>query len=368
MNQKQPEHFWNAWRVLLYAIIVGLVLFVIYKQSLVLRVLQQVLHIGITVVLGLAVAYLLNPFANRLCRFPFPADYRTRRTLASLLLVIVFMAVVIGLVIITAVPVYQGIQDLYALLQEQSQTLPQRLTEWLQKYEEVVPPGLADLIESKASEWASLLLQANVTAAKWVVLRGWLVVELLLIPVLAFHFMRDGQALRESLLTYIPRRHQQTSRLMLDDVHRVLKSYVRGILTLCLFFGTTTALLLYFAGTKMYLTLGLLAGMSWAIPIVGPIIAGIGVVGITLLQSGLKTAAIVCAIYILLNILDSKVVTPFILGEAVRLHPITVIIALLLAGQLLGIVGMLVAVPAAAAIRITYLRWQKLKASEETSA
>lgn len=365
MNKQEPEPFWTARRVLIYTLIIGLVLFVIYKESLVLKVLERVLHIAITVMLGIAVAYLLNPLTNRLASIRLPFNYRARRTLMSVLVVLAFIAVVLALVTVTAVPVYQELQDLYATVQEKSEALPERLEEWLTEYKQVVPPGLATLIEGKVSDLATAVLQANVSAAKWLVLRGWYVVELFLIPVLAFHFMRDGRTLRQGLLMFVPRRHRRICWLMIEDTHGVLKSYVRGILVLCLFFGATTTLLLYFAGTKIYLTLGLLAGLSWTIPIVGPVIAGVAVVGMTLLQSGLPTATIVCSVYILLNILDSKVITPFVLGEAVRLHPVTIIIALLLAGQLLGIVGMLVAVPTVAVARITYLRWQKLQASGE---
>lgn len=366
MPKASDEHFWTARRVLIYTIIIGLVLFVIYKQSIVQYVLERIMHIVVTLLLGVAVAYLLNPVVTRLTRLSLPGSERARRTVISLLTVLGFLAVVVGLVVLTTVPVVQELRDLGVTLQEWARNLPELLQQWGKRYAEVVPPDLAETIESQLSALAGSLLRADYLAAlKWLLVRGWYVVELLLIPVIAFHILRDGHALRLALVNYLPPRHRQVVRPVLDDVHRVLRDYVRGILILCLFFGTTVTLLLYFAGTRSYLTLGILAGLSWSIPIVGPVTAGIGVVGVTLLQSGLNPALVVLVIYIALNITDSKLITPFVLGEAMRLHPITVITALLLTGQLLGIVGMLVAVPLVAVFKAGYLRYLQLRASAE---
>ncbi len=368
MEETATAQFWTPRRVLTYTLIIALVLFVVYKQSLVVFVLERVAHVLVTLLLGVALAYLLNPVVGRVTRWLHWGGERGRRTLAALLTVLGFLALVIGLAVLTAVPIVSELRDLGVLLQEWARNLPRYLDQWLQAYARVVPPGLADTIESQASALAGVLLRADYfTAFKWVATRGWYVVELLLIPVVGFHLLRDGRALRLGMLAYVSPRHRPVVSALSDDVHRVLKSYVRGILILCLFFGITTTLLLYFAGTRIYLTLGLLAGLSWTIPIVGPVVAGIFVVGVTLLQSGLEAALAVLAIYIGLNIVDSKLITPFVLGEALRLHPITVITALLLTGQLLGPVGMLIAVPLVAIFKAAYVRYQKIQASAEVA-
>lgn len=356
--------FWTPRRVLGYTALIGLVLFVVYKESLVVFVLERVAHVLVTLLLAVALAYLLHPVVVRLTRALRWGNERGRRTVVALFTVLAFIGVVVALIVLTAVPIISELRDLGVLLQEWARNLPQYLDRWQQAYARVVPPELATTIEAQASALAGVLLRADYFAAlKWLLSRGWYLVELLLIPVLAFHLLRDGRALREGILGYVSPRHRHVVRVLSQDIHRVLKSYIRGTLILCLFFGITTTLLLKFAGTRIYLTLGLLAGLSWTIPIVGPVVAGIFVVGVTLLQSGLEAAVVVLAIYVTLNILDSKLITPFVLGEALRLHPITIIIALLLIGQLLGPVGMLIAVPLVAILKATYLRYQKLQAS-----
>lgn len=369
METTNSGQFWTARRVLTYTVIIGLVLFVVYKESLVVFVLERVARVAVAMLLAVALAYLLNPVVARLTRLLRWGSERGRRTAASLIVVLAFIAAVVGLIVLTAVPIISELRDLGELLQEWAKSLPQHIEQWRQSYARVVPAEVADTIETQVSALAGLLLKADYFAAlKWIASRGWYLVELLLIPVICFHLVRDGRALRTGFLAYIAPRHRQVVRVVVDDVHRVLKAYIRGILVLCLFFGVATTLLLYFAGTRIYLTLGLLAGLSWMVPIVGPVVAGVFVVGVTLLQSGLDAALVVLAIYILLNILDSKLITPFVLGEAMRLHPITVIASLLLTGQLLGPVGMLIAVPLVAILKAGYLRWQKLRASAEAGS
>jgi predicted PurR-regulated permease PerM len=193
-------------------------------------------------------------------------------------------------------------------------------------------------------------------------------VEALIIPVLVFHLLRDGRALREGVLTYLPQRHRQNARLVIGDLHLVLKGYVRGILVLAVFFGLAVMLLLWLAGNTAFITLGILAGLSWTIPIIGPAVMAIPLVGVTWAQTGFDPAVVVLLVYVGLNLAWSKLIFPQVLGEVMRLHPVTVIVALILIGQLLGPLGMLIAVPLAAMVRMVYLRYQKIRASEEVGS
>jgi predicted PurR-regulated permease PerM len=358
MSTQAPSQFWTWQRVLWYTLIIGIVIFAVYKESLALYVLERAMHVIVALLLAVAAAYVLNPVTARLTRGLRWGSERGRRTLAALLTVLAAIAVIVGLIALTAAPIITELRDLGTSLQEWAKTLPSMIDRWMESYTRIMPPGLADTIEQQASALASALLQADYfSAIKAVLTHGWYLVELLLIPVLCFHLLRDGRALRQGMLDYVPHRYREAARVLSDDIHGVLKDYVRGILILCLLFGVTTTLLLYFAHTRIYLTLGILAGLSWAIPIIGPVVAGMFVVGVTLLQSGLHTALIVLAIYVGLNIMDSKLVTPFVLGDAMQLHPVTIITAMLLSGQLLGPVGMLVAVPVTAAGKVIWLRY-----------
>jgi predicted PurR-regulated permease PerM len=364
MESTSGAQFWTARRVLWYSVIVGLVLFVVYKQSLVQYVLEKTAHVVGTLVVAVGIAYLLGPVVSYLCRVPWPRSYRSRRTLAALIVLLGFLALLGFLGSLVAAPIVQQSEDLGQLVKDWTTNLPAYLDQLRQSYHAYVPPALWPQIQEQAANLAGKLLSANYFGvAKWLVLRGWYLVEALIIPVLVFHLLRDGRALREGLLAYVPQRHRQNARLIIGDLHLVLKSYVRGILVLALLFGLVTTALLSVAHNRAFLTLGLLAGVSWTIPIIGPAVMAVPLVAVTWAQAGFDWAVIVLLVYIGLNVAWSKLVFPFVLGEAMRLHPITVIVSLLLVGQLLGPLGMLMAVPLAAMVRIVYLRYQKIQAS-----
>jgi predicted PurR-regulated permease PerM len=137
---------------------------------------------------------------------------------------------------------------------------------------------------------------------------------------------------------------------------------------LAILFGAATMLVLRLSGNTAFVTLGILAGLSWTIPIIGPAVMALPLVAVTWAQVGFDAAVVVLLAYIGLNLLWSKLIFPQVLGEAMQLHPITVILALLLVGQLLGPLGMLIAVPVAAMVRVVYLRYQKIRASEEVGS
>ena len=358
MNE-QPGQFWTWRRVFIYTLIVGLTLFVIYKQELVLFIVTRVMQLVGTMLLAAAVAYLLNPVCNWMANARVPLNYKARRTGAALILVLLFLAVLALLVTLAATPIIQEVGVLVDLVQHWAKNFPQWLDQSLAMYHDSVPPALAQTIQTQATTWLGQVLQANYFgAAKWLVLRGWYLVDLLVIPVLAFHLLRDGRALRVGLVEYLPHAHRRMGGLILEDLHRILKRYVQGILILCVAFGAASTILLFLAGTRVYVVLGILAGLSWTVPIIGPAVVGIPLIGVTWAQAGFGAALLVLLVYIGLNVLWSKIIFPSVIGDAMKLHPITIILSVLLAGELLGPLGMLIAVPLAAICKAAYVRAQ----------
>jgi len=143
-----------------------------------------------------------------------------------------------------------------------------------------------------------------------------------------------------------------------EEMNALLHGYVRAQIILCVFMGVCTGLLLHLTGVRLYVTLGLLAGLGWAVPIVGPIIVAVPMALFSLLQVGLRMTLVILLVYAGLNVLDNKILKPKVLGGGVRLHPVTVIVALLIGGEFLGIIGLFIAVPVAAVLRVvfTYVR------------
>ena len=112
MNTQALSQFWTWRRVLWYTLIIGIVIFAVYKQSLALYVLERAMHVVVTLLLATAAAYVLNPVTARLTRALRWGSERSRRTLAALITVLLAIAVLVGLIALTAVPIVTELRDL----------------------------------------------------------------------------------------------------------------------------------------------------------------------------------------------------------------------------------------------------------------
>ncbi|MFZ5647909.1 MAG: AI-2E family transporter [Bacillota bacterium] len=185
--------------------------------------------------------------------------------------------------------------------------------------------------------------------------------SILLAPVLAFYLLRDFNRFKEDFFSLVPHRWQNDVVLLAGEINNVLDSYIRGYMLVCLIVGTLTGLAMFMLGMEFALILGIFAGLTELIPYFGPLIGALPAVSLALLKSNWLAVKVLVAFFIIQQ-LEGNVISPKILGDRVGLHPLAVILALLVAGELFGLPGMLLAVPVAAILRIMLaFTWQKLK-------
>ncbi|MFZ5652655.1 MAG: AI-2E family transporter [Bacillota bacterium] len=185
--------------------------------------------------------------------------------------------------------------------------------------------------------------------------------SILLAPVLAFYLLRDFNRFKEDFFSLVPHRWQNDVVILAGEINNVLDSYIRGYMMVCLIVGTLTGLAMFFLGMEFALILGLFAGLTEFIPYFGPLIGALPAVLLALLKSNWLAVKVLLAFFIIQQ-LEGNVISPKILGDRVGLHPLAVILALLVAGELFGLPGMILAVPAAAIMRIMLaFTWRKLK-------
>lgn len=181
----------------------------------------------------------------------------------------------------------------------------------------------------------------------------------------AFHFMMVIDPLRQgaAALVLSPQQSQDVDAIV-ARVNRMLGSYVRGLVAVSALAGVVTGLALWgvglYFGTRYALIIGLLAGVTYAVPWLGQtvsagaaLLAGLATADHHSILAGLVSAGLVVAI----NQISDNLVMPRIVGRQVGLHPLAVLFALMAGFQLWGLVGLIVAVPIAAAIRIALHRW-----------
>jgi len=187
-------------------------------------------------------------------------------------------------------------------------------------------------------------------------------------PILAFYFLVDLPKIKRGLRAAIPSRKRAELGTVLEKVGRAIGGFFRGQLLVALFVGVASALALWVVGLPFWAVLGLVAGLFNLIPLIGPLIASIVAVliafttdsaggGLLNLEAGWPLAIGSVAALLIVQQIDNHIMSPNIVARTVNIHPVTVMLGLLAGGTLLGLWGMLLAVPVLATAKILLLHY-----------
>ncbi|MFZ5609040.1 MAG: AI-2E family transporter [Pseudomonadota bacterium] len=296
-------------------------------------------------VAGLAVAYFLDPAADALERRKVP------RWLAASLIILGFFLAAIGFVlavwplassqisgIAAALPAYVAkIKPLIVHLMDQAG--PERARELVGQVSARLAAILGDAAGSLISGGFALF---NILSL------------LLISPVVAFYLLRDWDHMTARIDAWLPRRHEPTIKALLHETDKVLAGFVRGQMLVVLAEAVLYALGWTLLGLDYGLVLGLLAGLLAFIPFVGPLFAA----GLSLIiafgQFGADywMLAAVFSVFLIVQAIEGMVLQPRFIGGRVGLHAVWVLFAVFAGGELMGFVGVLIALPVAAVVAV----------------
>lgn len=296
---------------------------------------------------GGAIAYFMDPLADRLERAGLSRAAATGLiSIAALLLtVLMFLAVLPVLfnqltALVNEAPVmFRRLQafmlERFPDLQDQTSTMRQTLE------------NIGKLIQSKGGELAQSLIGSAMSVINAVVF-------IVVVPVVAFYMLLDWDRMVARVDDILPRDHAPTVRYLAREIDRVLAAFVRGQISVCLILGTFYAVALMAAGLNYGIVVGAIAGAVTFIPYVGALIGGALAIGLALFQfwGDWLQIGLVAGIFALGQFLEGNVITPKLVGNSVGLHPVWLLFALSAFGSVFGFVGMLVAVPVAAALGV----------------
>lgn len=303
-------------------------------------------------VLGAGIAYLLDPIADRLERLGLSRFWAT---------VVIALALFLFLVI--------GMLYLVPVLAEQFAGLISKLPGYLQSARDWVAARLNRVLWSMGEEAnrqfeqaAADFLQKATGSIGTFLGSVWsggmalvnMVALLVVTPVVAFYLLNDWDRMVNKIDSWLPRDHVETVRQLARDINDVLSGFVRGQFTILAFLGIFYAIGLTLVGLNFGLLIGVIAGLISFIPYLGPIVGYIigGIVAGVQFGTDWVPIAAVLGIFAAGQVIEGNVLSPLIVGERVRLHPVWLIFALFVFGYLFGFVGMLLAVPVAAAIGV----------------
>ena len=198
----------------------------------------------------------------------------------------------------------------------------------------------------EAGETIYLALRDNILALMRIL--GFLA----LTPIYAFFFMLAMHHMRSSMSEYTPARIRDRTVRILDEINQAISSFFRGRLLICFIDAILTCVVLYFCHTRFWILLGLMTGLFGIVPIVGPVLAYVPMALISVIDHGFGNCLWVTGGFWTVQAIDGFILTPLILGAKVRLHPVTLIIALFVGGKLFGAFGVLLAVPVVSILKI----------------
>ncbi|MCO5062984.1 MAG: AI-2E family transporter [Rhizobiaceae bacterium] len=301
---------------------------------------------------GLALAYFLDPVADRLERLGLS------RLMATVIILFAFLIlVVLGLVIL--IPLLSSQLADFAVRVPQYLTQLQELVtnfnpEWLKRNFGVDPSTLSEGLNSLLT--SSVGIVSTVFQSIWSSsVRLFSIASLFVVtPVVAFYMLLDWDRMISVVDSWVPRDHVQTVRQIARDINSATAGFVRGQGTLCLILGAIYAIGLTVVGLNFAILIGLFAGLISFIPYVGSLTGlalSLGIAFVQFWPDWYMVVAVAC-VFFAGQFIEGNILQPRLVGKSVGLHPVWLMFALFAFSALFGFVGLLVAVPAAAAIAV----------------
>lgn len=301
---------------------------------------------------GMTLAYLLDPLANRLERLGI------NRLFATLAIVGLFV-LVLFLIVITMAPI----------LIAQFAAFMERLPGYAARLQSLIGdegrPWLSQLFGDSFPDADKALSEIARQGAGWLASFArslWsggqalvsLISLLVVMPVVAFYLIYDWNRMVAAVDGWVPRRHRETVRGLAREIDEAIAGFVRGQTGVCLILGSFYALSLTVAGLHFGLLIGLFAGLITFIPYAGSLIGLLLAGGVAVAQFFPQWGPIltVVGIFFVGQFIEGYVLAPKMVGRSIGLHPVWLMFALFAFGYLFGFVGLLIAVPLAAALGV----------------
>lgn len=318
-----------------------------------LYMISQVTAVFLPLILAVIVSFILYPLVEAISRiriWPLKKVLpRGMAILAAFLLAAAIVAVVASLTFLPLIKEFNrfisNVPALLTKLQNIGLVLEQRA------HDIILPDNVRTMLEqglSNAVLYAAGLARSIVNSA--IGFAGG-VVDLVVVPVLTFYLLRDWQQLQNGVVRAFPPSIRSKAAQIIEEMGVTVSGYIRAQVLLSLIIGTAVFCSMALLDVDYPLVLGLLAALTEFIPIIGPIIGAIPAVILSFLVSPALAVKVILA-YVIIQQLENNIIVPNIMQRTVDLHPVTVIIGMLAGGQLLGWVGMILAVPFMALVKV----------------
>ncbi|GFN33576.1 AI-2E family transporter [Paenibacillus xylaniclasticus] len=292
--------------------------------------------------IAMIISYVLNPIVTLL------SDRKMPRTVAVLLIYAVFCTSLI-VVLMNVIPMFM----------EQLQELNKHAPELTMRAKNLVddlnnsmlPDSIQTGINNSIYKMEKKLSESVFDLVNNIGAMVNVLFILFIIPFLSFYILKDFEVFERTVITYVPKSHRQHTVRLLKDIDAALGSYIRGQFLVCLIVGVLAYLGYWIIGMPYPLLLAAVVAVTNVIPYLGPFFGAAPALLMSATIS-IKMMILVVVVNTLCQILESNVVSPQVVGRTLHMHPLSIIFALLVGGELAGIAGMILAVPIFAALKV----------------
>lgn len=328
-----------------FLLLLFITIYVLFKIRLVwLPLLRIIVAIFLPFVIGGFITYLLHPIVEKL------HEKGLHRGLSIFLIYFLFFG---GLGFF----LYKGIPAFIAQLKDLSENAPffaEQYRGWIEKIQSHTaawPDGLQgkmndgiDAFEKKLDTLLTVLIEYLLRFFNSAFI-------IMIIPFIAFYMLKDFQLIKKTAWYLTPRKFRTKGGQFLKDVDQSLGSYIRGQLLVCVIIGVISAFMFWIFHLRYPLLLGIIVGATDVIPYFGPIIGAAPAVIIAATMS-FKLVIITIVIIFVIQFLEGNILSPYIVGKSLHMHPLMIMFALSAGGEMGGILGLILAVPVLVVIRV----------------
>ncbi|MBE6081864.1 MAG: AI-2E family transporter [Tissierellaceae bacterium] len=304
-------------------------------------------------IFSVIMAYLFNPIVN------FFEKRKIRRSLG----ILIVYAIILGVIVILSLTIIPNITKEAKKLMEILPLYLNRIFDFLNNiydryYSSIysLPPqlqGVEQAVMGNAENMGNILSEniKKITSSMMNIFPK--ITSIILVPIFTFYLILDKDSIKNKIYITVPKDKRQDFSRLSKEIDKALGEFIRGRVIVAIFIGVSTTIALLILKIPFGLVIGLIAGIADIIPYFGPVIGIIPAVIFALLDSPLK-ALWVIIIFTVIQQIENDLITPKIIGESIGIHPITVIVSLIIGGEIMGIWGMVLAVPAVAVGKIVF--------------
>lgn len=306
--------------------------------------------IALPVILAGIAYYLLNPFVDWLERNKIKRIY-------SILLLFLLIAVVLTLLVLKIIPtvreqIVSFVEDLPGYSSETQKLFEQWIgSDYFVQFQEFVGFNLPDFTQNLSTEIGSYVNNAFKGIGSILGAVTEFILAFVIVPFILFYLLKDGKKLPGYILDFVPPKFRPSNAKILREINHQISSFIRGQIIVSFCIGVLLYIGYVIIGLEYSLILAITAACTSIVPYLGPTIAITPAIIVAAVTSPVMLLKMI-VVWTLVQLIEGKFISPQIMGKSLRIHPITIIFVIIISGKLFGVVGILLAVPGYAVLKV----------------